>query len=127
MLNLLFALLQGPAPVTYEVLCEVLRLLRQRERVLRRRLAALPRSEIADRALRGDNVTLDDLRARRGDILMIAARHGAGNVRVFGSVVRGDAGLGSDVDFLVDMETGRSLMDRSRLAGRTVGVVGLRG
>lgn len=60
-------------------------------------------------------MTLDDLRARRDDILMIAARHGAGNVRVFGSVVRGEAGLGSDVDFLVDMETGRSLMDRSRL------------
>jgi putative addiction module CopG family antidote len=98
-----------------EVVREALRLLRQRERARRRQLAALPRSETENRPLRRLSVTLDDLRARRGDILMIAARHGAGNVRVFGSVVRGDAGLGSDVDFLVDMETGRSLMDRSRL------------
>lgn len=94
-----------------EVVREALRLLRQRER----RLAALPRSETGERPLRGLSLTLDDLRARRDDILMIAERHGAGNVRVFGSVVRGDAGFGSDVDFLVDMETGRSLMDRSLL------------
>ena len=60
-------------------------------------------------------VTLRDLRARRHEILMIAARHGARNVRVFGSVVRGDAGPTSDIDFLVDMESGRSLMDRARL------------
>lgn len=60
-------------------------------------------------------VTLADLRARRDDILMIADRHGARNVRVFGSVVRGDSGPTSDVDFLVDMESGRSLLDRARL------------
>lgn len=98
-----------------EVVREALRLLRRRERVRRRRLAALPRAESGDRPQRRIIVSLDDLRARRDDILMMAARHGAGNVRVFGSVVRGEAGLGSDVDFLVDMETGRSLMDRSRL------------
>ena len=46
---------------------------------------------------------------------MVADRHGARNVRVFGSVARGDAGLDSDVDFLVDMEGGRSLMDRAGL------------
>jgi len=45
----------------------------------------------------------DELMAKREDILAIAARHGAGNVRVFGSVVRGEAGRESDVDFLVDV------------------------
>ena len=39
---------------------------------------------------------LDDLRARRDEILELAAKHGAGNVRVFGSVVRGEAGPESD-------------------------------
>lgn len=48
---------------------------------------------------------------RRSDILRIAAAHGASNVRVFGSVARGDATEESDVDFLVDMEQGRSLFD----------------
>ena len=51
------------------------------------------------------------LQTRRDDILSIAARHGARNVRVFGSVARGDAGPESDVDILVDMEPGRSLFD----------------
>ena len=51
------------------------------------------------------------LQARRGEILVIAARHGAHNVRVFGSVARGDARPDSDVDILVDMEPGRSLFD----------------
>ncbi len=51
------------------------------------------------------------LAAKREEILQIAARHGAHNVRVFGSVARGDAGPESDVDFLVDMEPGRSLFD----------------
>jgi uncharacterized protein len=48
---------------------------------------------------------------RRNDILGIAARHGAYNVRVFGSVARGEAGADSDLDVLVDMEPGRSLFD----------------
>jgi len=51
------------------------------------------------------------LQLRRDDILSIAARHGAYNVRVFGSVARGDTQPDSDVDFLVDMELGRSLFD----------------
>jgi uncharacterized protein len=53
----------------------------------------------------------DDLKAKREEILRLAARHGACNVRVFGSVVRGEAGPGSDVDFLVEIEPGRSLLD----------------
>jgi predicted nucleotidyltransferase len=52
---------------------------------------------------------------RRGDILRLAAQHGATNVRVFGSVVRGEAGAGSDIDFLVDMEPKRSLLDIATL------------
>lgn len=48
---------------------------------------------------------------RREEILRVAARHGAHNVRLFGSTARGDADDLSDVDFLVDMEPGRSLFD----------------
>lgn len=55
------------------------------------------------------------LRARRDEILAIATLHGATNVRVFGSVVRGEVGPDSDVDFLVDLEGGRSLLDLAKL------------
>lgn len=51
------------------------------------------------------------LRERREEILELGAKHGAHNIRVFGSVARGDAGPNSDVDFLVDLEPGRSLFD----------------
>lgn len=51
------------------------------------------------------------LQSKRSQILQIAARHGAQKVRVFGSVARGDARPDSDIDFLVDMEGGRSLLD----------------
>lgn len=47
---------------------------------------------------------LDSLREKRSQILEIAARHGAFNVRVFGSVVRGEETSGSDVDFLIDYD-----------------------
>jgi len=55
------------------------------------------------------------LRFKRKKILQIAARHGARKVRVFGSVARGTARRGSDVDFLVEMEEGRSLLDHAAL------------
>ena len=45
------------------------------------------------------------------DILSLAATYGARNVRIFGSVVRGEAGVDSDIDFLVDMEPGRTFFD----------------
>lgn len=51
------------------------------------------------------------LRERRDEILHIAERRGARNVRVFGSVARGQADELSDIDILVDMEPGRSLLD----------------
>jgi len=70
------------------------------------------------------------LQDKKDEILRIAALHGASNVRVFGSVARGDAGASSDIDFLVDMEPGRSLLDRGaliadlrELLGRKVDVV----
>jgi uncharacterized protein len=59
--------------------------------------------------------TLDALRARREEILSIAARRGAASVRVFGSAARGDAGPDSDVDLLVDFAPGTSLMDHGEL------------
>jgi uncharacterized protein len=55
------------------------------------------------------------LKTRREEILKIAARNGAMNVRVFGSVARGDNRPDSDIDFLVNLEVGRSLMDLARL------------
>ena len=50
------------------------------------------------------------LKIKRKEILQIVARHGAKNVRVFGSVARGEAGPESDVDFLVEFESERSLL-----------------
>jgi predicted nucleotidyltransferase len=57
----------------------------------------------------------DLLKEKREEILQIAAKHGARNVRVFGSVARGEADEGSDVDLLVELEPGRSLMDHAAL------------
>jgi putative addiction module CopG family antidote len=98
-----------------EVVREALRLLRHRERVRCRRLRSLERGRVRDGAGARRVVTLDELARRRDEILMIARRHGAVNVRVFGSVVRDEAGAGSDVDFLVDMEEGHSLLERAGL------------
>jgi len=55
------------------------------------------------------------LREKREEILKIAAKHGAYNVRIFGSVARGEATADSDVDFLVEIEQGRNLLDRIAL------------
>jgi len=60
--------------------------------------------------------SLRDITERREEILSIARRHGAHNVRVFGSVVRGEAKEGqSDVDVLVELDEGRSLLDHVAL------------
>ncbi len=48
--------------------------------------------------------TLELLRERRSEILTICAKHGARNVRIFGSVARGEADAQSDVDFLIDYD-----------------------
>jgi predicted nucleotidyltransferase len=55
------------------------------------------------------------LQQRREEILRTAAKYGASNVRVFGSVARGEAGPNSDVDVLVNLEPGRSLLDHAAL------------
>ncbi len=55
------------------------------------------------------------LSRNRDEILRLAARHGARNVRIFGSIARGEADENSDVDLLVDMEPGRSLLDLAGL------------
>jgi predicted nucleotidyltransferase len=75
-------------------------------------------------------LTLQDLRARRAEILEMATRHGAHSVRVFGSVLRGRAGPESDIDLLVRFGEGRSLFDHvgliqdlEDLLGRGVDVV----
>ena len=57
-------------------------------------------------------MTLEELlKSHREEILRIAAGHGARHVRVFGSTVHDEAGPDSDVDVLVDLEPGRSLLD----------------
>jgi hypothetical protein len=70
------------------------------------------------------------IKAKRADILRLAAQHGARNVRVFGSVARGEACPDSDIDVLVEIEPGRTLLDRiglmqdlEDLLGRKVDVV----
>jgi len=55
------------------------------------------------------------LKSRREEILSIAAKHGARNVRVFGSVARGEDDDKSDIDLLVEFESGRSLLDHAGL------------
>jgi hypothetical protein len=76
----------------------------------------------------------DGLARKRDEIAKIAAIHGARNIRVFGSVARGEADEKSDIDFLVEMEPGRSLldlggllMDLQEVLGRDVDVVTERG
>lgn len=79
-------------------------------------------------------IGLSDLRARREELIALAARWGAHDVRVFGSVARSEQHEGSDVDFLVTFEEGRSLLDQVHLIdalretlGTTVDVVAVGG
>ena len=77
------------------------------------------------------HVLIEDLlKTRREEILKISAKHGALNVRVFGSAARGEAGEGSDIDLLVDVGANRMaffpgglLADLEDLLGRRVDVV----
>ena len=63
---------------------------------------------------------------KREEILAIAARHGASNVRVFGSVARGESQQSSDIDFLVDLEPDRDLFDLGGLLMDLQDLLGLR-
>ena len=58
---------------------------------------------------------LEELKAYRDDILAIADRYHAPNIRVFGSVARGEATAESDVDFLIDVSSEQTLFDLIRL------------
>jgi len=103
--------------------------------------AKIPTAETLDRLLRSAGVRIATeplprrnrrtaalrrlLHDHRDEILKTAARHGASNVRVFGSVARGEERHGSDVDLLVDMERGRSLLDQVRLRRALTGLLGV--
>ena len=72
----------------------------------------------------------ETIEARRSEIRRIAAQHGASNVRVFGSVARGEAKPESDVDLLVDVTSQTSswfpaglILDLEKLLGRRVEIV----
>jgi len=74
--------------------------------------------------------TEDLIKQKRDEILNVSRKHGAHNVRIFGSAVRGEATPESDIDFLVDLESGRSLldmggllMDLERILNRKVDIV----
>jgi len=60
-------------------------------------------------------VTMADMHSRREEILRIVDAHGGHDLRVFGSVARGDAAEGSDVDLLVRLNSDRSLIDHIAL------------
>ncbi|MBI4480009.1 MAG: nucleotidyltransferase family protein [Acidobacteria bacterium] len=64
------------------------------------------------------------LKSKREEILRAAARSGARNVRVFGSIARKEARPDSDVDFLVELEPGRSLFDLGGLLMELRGLLG---
>lgn len=53
----------------------------------------------------------EEFREKQAEILRICDKHGARNVRIFGSLARGEADELSDIDFLVELEPGRSLLD----------------
>jgi len=56
---------------------------------------------------------LNIVKKNRAEILRIASLHGASDVRIFGSVVRGEDTKNSDIDFLVKLEKNRSLLDHA--------------
>jgi predicted nucleotidyltransferase len=66
------------------------------------------------------------LEDRRDEVIETAARHGARNVRVFGSVARGDARPDSDIDLLVEFAPGSSLLDHAALVRALAELLGRR-
>jgi uncharacterized protein len=71
-------------------------------------------------------MNVQSLREKREEILQVAAKHGAGRVRIFGSVARGEADEASDLDLLVEMEPGRSLLDLGGLLMELQDLLGCR-
>ena len=73
------------------------------------------------------NIELETLRSQyRDQILTSAAAHKAGNIRVFGSVVRGEATETSDVDFLAHFKKGASLFDVAGLTNDLSNLLGVK-
>ena len=71
-------------------------------------------------------VTLNTLRGeKRIEIVLLGEKYGARNLRVFGSVARGDNREESDVDFLVDMDKGRTLFDLAGLVADVQDLLGV--
>jgi hypothetical protein len=78
--------------------------------------------------------TIEQVYEKRDEILQIAAKHGAHNIRIFGSIARGDARPESDIDLLVEVGPETSswfpaglILDLEELLGRPVEVVTERG
>lgn len=72
-------------------------------------------SDVTTRPASDTAPSLELLRERQAEIRAVAAKHGASNIRVYGSVARRQARPESDIDLLVDMEEGRSLLDLAAL------------
>jgi predicted nucleotidyltransferase len=71
-------------------------------------------------------VTRQTILEKRDAILEVAARYGASNVRIFGSVARGDTTGASDLDLIVRFEPGRSLLDHGGLVMDLRELLGIR-
>jgi len=65
------------------------------------------------------------LQSNRNEILRIASAHGARNMRVFGSVARGESRGDSDVDFLVEFEPGTSLLQHAAMIAELEDLLGI--
>lgn len=98
---------------------------------LRRLLVACGREPvISSRTVRRDRVSrigpLEGALARhRSRVIAAARRHGAHNLRVFGSIARGEEEVESDVDLLVDLEPGRTLVDLAGFRREVAEILGV--
>lgn len=68
----------------------------------------------------------DLVKEKRGDILKIAAKHGARKVRIFGSIVRGEADSESDLDLLVEFLPGSTLLSQSAMIRELENLLGIK-
>ena len=81
-------------------------------------IVTLGRESAAEGKIEERMITLNTLRQeKKADILRLAEMHGCHNVRVFGSVATGENRPDSDVDFLVDIESGRTIFDLASFLG----------
>jgi hypothetical protein len=71
-------------------------------------------------------ITQDDIRRQRDAILAIGRRHGAHDVRVFGSVARNEAAERSDLDLIVRFDSARTLLDHAGLIANLADLLGIK-